>query len=189
MTSPSLNRIAILTLLVALGGCSTISKKECVSGDWYSIGYSDGAAGYESEKVHSHRDDCEKHGVGVNLNEYQRGHNDGLAKFCTRENGFKQGNNGWNIKEICPKPLEKTFFEGYLAGIKSAKERAESELKQAKWRHRQRKQLLKQEQNTKKQKALSKSVKGLERDVERRFKEVQKLQELQHKADFYYHRP
>jgi len=177
----------VFLLLFILSGCTTLSKKECTEGDWYGIGYRDGAEGYSDERVNSHRKSCSEHGRTLDLNEYRRGRRDGLVQFCTRANGYKKGSNGWNLKEICPDELAKTFLDGYLAGVISAREKAELALQQTKWRYKQKQRSLEQEKDNKKRKELNESLSDLDREVERLFKEVQQLQQLEHKADFLYH--
>ena len=169
-----------------MSNTTNLAQKDCVKGDWYGNGPRDAMAGYENSKVHSHRQECSEHGVRVDLNRYEQGHRKGLMQFCTRANGYKQGSKGWSFKEVCPDKLKADFLEGYTAGISNALERAELELRPAKWRHRQKKHLLKNEKSEKKRKKLSESLSRLEREVERRFKEVQQLQKLQNKADFLY---
>lgn len=40
--------------------CATLSKQQCLIGDWQTIGYNDGVAGYSSERLASHSKACAK---------------------------------------------------------------------------------------------------------------------------------
>ena len=106
----------LLASLVLLSGCATLSKDECITADWYSIGYEDGANGYSSTRIASHREACAKHGVTPDLRAYQDGHEEGLLGFCTERNGFNRALGGYQYNGICPPSLEPEFLDGYEAG-------------------------------------------------------------------------
>lgn len=99
-----------------LAGCATLNKDECLTADWYQIGYEDGARGYPDTRISSHREACAKHGVSPNFRDYQDGHAEGVINFCTPRNGFSQGKNGYQYAGICPPSLEGGFLDGYDAG-------------------------------------------------------------------------
>lgn len=46
--------VTALSSIYLLSGCATLSKEECMVGDWQTIGYNDGVAGYHSERLTSH---------------------------------------------------------------------------------------------------------------------------------------
>ena len=73
--------IRIGFLLAAVGvvsGCSTMSADECVTADWRTIGYEDGAKGREASAISRHRKACAKHGVTANFDAYEEGRHEGL---------------------------------------------------------------------------------------------------------------
>lgn len=106
----------LLASLLLLSGCATLSKDECLTADWYSIGYEDGANGYPDTRIASHREACAKHGVTPDLRDYQDGHEEGLLGFCTERNGFNRALSGYQYNGICPPSLEPAFLDGYEAG-------------------------------------------------------------------------
>lgn len=106
----------VILSAVVLAGCATLSKDECLTADWYQIGYEDGARGYPDTRISSHREACAKHGISPNFRDYQDGHGEGVINFCTPRNGFAQGKNGYQYSGICPPSLEGGFLDGYEAG-------------------------------------------------------------------------
>ena len=107
--------VLVISALV-LAGCATLSKDECLTADWYQIGYEDGASGYPDARISSHREACAKHGIAPAFRDYQDGHDEGVISFCTPRNGFSQGKNGYQYSGICPPSLEDGFLDGYDAG-------------------------------------------------------------------------
>lgn len=110
----------ILVILVSsallLSGCATLSKDECLTANWYQIGYEDGADGYPDTRIKDHREACAEHGVSPNFNDYQVGHGEGVIKFCTPSNGFYRGKRGYSYRDVCPADLEGDFLKAYNAG-------------------------------------------------------------------------
>ena len=70
-------------LAVALIGCSTLSKNECLQANWYELGWKDGNLGKPRSLFQEHADACVKHNVRAEKTEYFRGRDDGLKNFCT----------------------------------------------------------------------------------------------------------
>lgn len=173
----------IVMLLSVLAGCSTLSKKECLEGDWYKQGHRDGSRGYKAKRVASHQKSCTKHGKPINLSEYRRGRKDGLLRFCTRDKGYNEGSSGAALKDVCSPSRKREFLSGYLAGIASAISHAELELQQAKWRYRRARRSGKHEKDSKKH---GRSLDRLEREVDKKFDELRQLQQQQDKARFLY---
>lgn len=106
---------AIGTLLLA--GCSTtMSKDECRTADWRTIGYEDGVAGHSGERIGQHRKACAEHGVTPDLNAYQTGRAAGLREFCQPHNGYRAGANGTVYYDSCPPDLAPAFVAAYDSG-------------------------------------------------------------------------
>lgn len=108
--------IMLLASLVMLSSCATLNKDECLTADWYQIGYEDGAMGQPESRISAHRQACSKHGVTPDLRQYQDGHQEGVISFCSPRNGFVQGQNGYEYTGICPPALEREFLDSYQAG-------------------------------------------------------------------------
>ena len=58
--------------------CATLSKQQCLIGDWQTIGYNDGVAGYFSERLASHSKACAKAHVTPDYLAWERGRKLGL---------------------------------------------------------------------------------------------------------------
>ena len=106
------------TLLVT-SGCASLSKEECLSGNWKQIGYNDGARGGDaSNNLRSHSKSCAEHGVSINNDAYYAGHKEGLKKFCLPANGRRHGEQGLHYSGACPAELESAFLLQYTYGKK-----------------------------------------------------------------------
>ena len=103
--------------VLVLGGCSSMSKSECLAVDWRTIGYEDGARGYAGERIAQHRKACAKHGVTPDLDLYQAGRREGLHEYCQPANGFRVGARGAGYGGVCPAEMEVEFIDAYESGF------------------------------------------------------------------------
>lgn len=124
-----------LFLVLTVQGCATLSKSECRKADWQIIGLEDGSAGRPVSYISRHRKACAEHGVKPNLEQYQRGHADGIGLFCTPRKAFELGNAGRSHQDVCPVELRDAFRAAYADGqevytarkaLNEAKNRVES---------------------------------------------------------------
>ena len=104
-------------LILALPGCATMSKSECLNVDWRTIGYEDGVAGHSGDHIAQHRKACAKHGVVPDLNAYQSGREQGLREYCQPENGYQMGARGGSYNASCPADLKQDFESAYHSGF------------------------------------------------------------------------
>lgn len=111
-----LRRILLLALLLHISACSSISKDECLQGDWYSLGVNDGKAGELSSKFRDYQKDCAAHGVTPDFNTYQQGHSQGLVFFCDFSHGEAWGRAGKEYNTACTGKLEPPFRQGFQQG-------------------------------------------------------------------------
>lgn len=108
---------ALLILIMAtVSGCATMDKSECLTADWRTIGFEDGANGKAETAISEYRQDCADHGVAPDLSAYQQGHREGSERFCTRRNGFMVGKRGGGYQNSCPAKLEAVFLPAYRDG-------------------------------------------------------------------------
>src|SRR6516162_3490156 len=103
-------------LLLVLGGCASMSKDECLTVDWRTVGYEDGVAGYPGDRIAQHRKDCAKYGVSTNLELYQQGRDQGLQEYCQPANGYRIGVGGGGYAGVCPANLEPAFLGAFNSG-------------------------------------------------------------------------
>lgn len=107
-----------LTAIAALGlsGCASMSENECVTADWYAIGFEDGSRGYSADQIGNRRTACAKHGVTPDFQAYRSGRAEGLKEFCQPQRGFNLGAAGGRYSGICPAQLEPGFLDAYRDG-------------------------------------------------------------------------
>jgi len=101
---------------LAISGCATLSKDQCLMGDWYEIGVQDGTAGYGPDRLAQHREACAEYRVRPDREAYQAGWDDGIGAYCTPERGYQEGRRGASYGQVCPPPLEWAFLQGYRNG-------------------------------------------------------------------------
>jgi hypothetical protein len=103
-------------VLFALAGCATLNEQECLTGDWYTIGYEDGAKGRTVDRIGKYRKSCADYDISPDLQAYQAGREEGLQEFCQPQNGFNLGQRGGGYSGVCSVDLELDFVAAYDAG-------------------------------------------------------------------------
>ncbi len=83
--------VPVLASIYLLSGCATLSKEECMVGDWQAIGYNDGVAGYHSERLASHAKACAKASIAPDYQAWERGRQLGLKQYCTTTSAYNVG--------------------------------------------------------------------------------------------------
>ena len=112
----SLSHRLVFVGVLLLSGCATLSEDECVTADWYAIGYEDGLAGRPAQRIAEHRKACAKHGVSADLTRYNSGRDAGLEPYCDARNGYRLGRAGADYLGVCPAHHERDFLAAYHAG-------------------------------------------------------------------------
>lgn len=118
MTTANHLKAIVLGLIgvLALGGCATLSKEECLISDWYELGAQDGAAGYSSERLLEHRQACAEYRIRPDREAYRAGWEEGIGDYCTPQRGFSEGRKGGSYTGVCPPSLERAFVRQYQIG-------------------------------------------------------------------------
>lgn len=114
------NRILLLlscAALILMSGCATLSRTECLSGDWEQLGHSDGSRGYRIDRIEEHREACKEYGVAPDIARYKDGREKGLLAYCTPANGYRQGKLGSTYRNVCSADLESGFMRNYHFGF------------------------------------------------------------------------
>ncbi|HHJ17490.1 MAG TPA: DUF2799 domain-containing protein [Gammaproteobacteria bacterium] len=109
---------ALLTVIFLVTGCASLSKDECQTANWKTIGYEDGVQGKAEARIGAHRKACAEYGVAPDLEAYRSGRDEGLASFCQPGNGYQQGRSGKQYAGVCPDQLEADFLQAYRDGRK-----------------------------------------------------------------------
>jgi hypothetical protein len=111
-----LTRTACITLAVCLSGCAGISAEQCLSMDWRTVGFEDGARGRPVQSIGNYRQACGEHGVTADLDGYRAGHTEGVEVYCRPVRGFEEGRNGARYQGVCPTDIEPEFLAAYDSG-------------------------------------------------------------------------
>ena len=116
MISKKITTVSAALLLIALTGCATMSKDECLHADWYIKGLEDANLGYALSRIAEHAKACARVKVTPVISEYDRGHKKGARLYCTPEKGYSVGRNGAEYQGICPQDLEASFLRTFRDG-------------------------------------------------------------------------
>merc|ERR1711916_171837 len=73
------------TIIALLQGCASLSKEECLVADWQQIGFEDGSRGRDLLTLARHRKACAKAGITPDRAAYERGHRQGLLRYCKKK--------------------------------------------------------------------------------------------------------
>ncbi|PID71577.1 MAG: hypothetical protein CSB34_06810 [Desulfobulbus propionicus] len=111
-----MRKLFICLLALVCGGCASLNREECVTGDWYGIGYRDGVQGRVKSQVARHQKACSEYQIKLDLEEYMRGREQGLRGYCTPGNGYRQGVRGAGYNYVCPREYEADFLTAYKRG-------------------------------------------------------------------------
>lgn len=87
-------KFLVLASVVVLAGCETMTVSECQVADWQRVGFDDGARGEHHSRLAAHTESCAKAGIRPQPQAYRQGWDDGIARFCTASNGWRQGLQG-----------------------------------------------------------------------------------------------
>ena len=113
-------RLSVLFLVsfLSLLGCQSSPKKTvCESTDWYELGRRNGTSGLNSQ-MDNERRRCVGHFDTTNEAIYVNGYNNGLAEYCSIDNGYSLGKAGATANKVCPRPTDEPFLAGYARGKK-----------------------------------------------------------------------
>ena len=112
--------LAVALASLALGGCASMSKRDCLAGNWYERGYDDANGGDTFDRLDSHAKACAKVGVVPDEPIYATGYEAGLVDYCTPERGYALGLRDSDYRDICPFGTESAFLGRYVDGLESA---------------------------------------------------------------------
>jgi hypothetical protein len=96
-------------MIALLSGCASLSREQCLHGNWYSIGMADGRAGLPTERLDLHSRACSEYGIRVDTQQYLDGYAQGLGEYCRLENAFESGLQGRRYQHVCPPEIDALF--------------------------------------------------------------------------------
>ena len=111
---------AALAAALALAGCASMSKEDCLAGNWYAQGFEDADGGRTFDRLDAHAKACAKVGAVPDEAVYGRGYEAGLVDYCTPERGYRLGEADGEYRDICPFETEPAFLGRYVDGLESA---------------------------------------------------------------------
>ena len=177
---------AVLSIL-AMTGCASLSKEECLTGDWHGIGYQDGLQGKTEAYLAEHQQACSEHKVKLNLDQYLTGRTKGLQSYCKPDNGYRVGRNGFVYAYVCPPDMETAFLATYKKGrdfyLQEQKVR-ETERKIS--QHKREQEKLDQDISKKEKRLVSDGLSSSER--QRLLQEIRELEQKKDPSPSYLHR-
>jgi hypothetical protein len=169
------NLLCLLLCGIFLNGCATLSKEDCLRGDWFAIGKADGKEGRRPDYVDLHAKACTEHKVRPDLVAYQRGRAEGLNLYCIPHNGFELGRKVETYEGICPANLQEEFLKAYVAGVEQAQRSLEEDINNQQRALRAKQSDLSYAKEDKK--------KGLEKEVSSLRSNLESLQNKRHQTD------
>lgn len=110
----------IIAISLFMNSCASLSKKQCLKGDWNSIGLSDGKKGYEIDRISKHKTACNEFDILVDKRTYEKGWWQGIIHYCVPENGYSLGTAATPYNPVCRGKLENGFLVGYIEGLETA---------------------------------------------------------------------
>lgn len=113
-----------LVALSLLAACASVSREECLAGDWVSIGQRDGAAGrIGPAQFERHETACAKVAVVPDRTAWAQGYEAGLRQYCTPLSGLREGEAGTRYRDVCPTASEPGFLRGHELGLAAYRQR------------------------------------------------------------------
>ena len=103
-------------MLMLLAGCATLTREQCLQGDWYGIGVADGQQGRTLERLDGHRRACRDTPAVVDEAAYRAGRDIGLVSYCTPVSGYRVAEGGRRYAGVCPVAIEPRFMAGFVLG-------------------------------------------------------------------------
>jgi len=113
-----IRNILLLGLVtIAFSACSTLSKSECLTANWKTIGYGDGTKGYKASRISQHRSACAEYAVQPDLNAYNTGREEGLHQYCIPTAAYNKGLSGYQYNGVCAGYNERAFIAAFNHGL------------------------------------------------------------------------
>lgn len=110
-------KILVSTFLILFSAHAfAISADKCQSTDWFAVGRDTGVKGLPSDKIMSTHKACQKKGVEISLEQYQKGWQMGIGQYCSHDNAFNLGFKKKTPSKFCPVELKPDFEQFYAWG-------------------------------------------------------------------------
>lgn len=115
-----MRRWMFAALGLGLSACVTVPDDQraaaCAATDWAEYGLNDGKLGVPEADRADKFADCAALGQAANIAAYRAGRAQGLAQYCTAEQGYKVGYEGRRDPKVCEGELKLAFDQGFERG-------------------------------------------------------------------------
>ena len=111
-----LTALGAAVVATSTAGCATLSKSDCIGGDWEGIGFRDGEKGRSRSRLADISKSCAKHGVVPDRVSYMRGLEQGLVRYCTPDRGYADGTRGAQENGECVVRGYADYGDAYAEG-------------------------------------------------------------------------
>lgn len=162
---PVMKAAFLLSILSLLGGCASMSEKECLTANWLDQGYRDGRHGEPLYRIEDHREACVKVGVVPDRVQYFKGRDKGILEYCTPANALYEGRQGRAYRQACPAHLERSFLIYYQDGKRIYD--AEQQVEDLNRKSSQLQISLKKEKDQSKQNDLRSKLRDIDQELKR----------------------
>ncbi len=88
-------------LLMILVGCASVTKEECLTGNWDEIGYRDGTNGQTQDYIKQHEKSCERVDVTPNMSVWNAARLRGVPVYCVPQRAYTEGRSGNDVSPVC----------------------------------------------------------------------------------------
>jgi hypothetical protein len=102
-------KLSVFCLCLINVGCASLSREECLYGDWFNVGLKDGRNGEDASRMIRHQDACTKYGVSPDKAQYLAGREQGLQEYCRLDNAIALGLRGERYQSVCPTAQDRNF--------------------------------------------------------------------------------
>lgn len=109
---PTNTIFCIVTLVLTatlINSCASLTKEQCLNGEWNRLGYQDGYLGRSHGYFERHVKACQRVHVLPDKKTWLDGHKKGARKYCEPENAYKEGLMGREYHNICEPDQHKAF--------------------------------------------------------------------------------
>ncbi len=109
--------VTVVLMPMTLIACSnaSLSREDCVRGDWFALGVQDGGNGKTLGELNLHKQACVEYGIVPDSKQYIAGRDKGLSEYCKLDNAVTSGLNGQLYQSVCPKEIDESFRKQNLA--------------------------------------------------------------------------
>lgn len=108
----------LLILLFLVVSCSSMDRESCLATNWYDKGVRDGSSSGQ-DKFLQYQRECSQERISIlsRSGEYKKGLIEGLRSWCTFQNGFNRGLDGYGGTVVCDN-INPAFGRGYEEGYR-----------------------------------------------------------------------